>query len=175
MQLQERLGLAGKGLDLTDPVHSRKDICLLIGGGRGVWEDYTRAIDEANKAQRSWSTFAVNAIGMYVPDQLDYWFSLHCDRLVAWEHCRLLGCAGRYRKPKLISFRETGEFCKEGQIDATVRFGDPTVKRSAKHGGSLEDSGFFAMCIALCMGFKSVWLVGCPADDSGHVFIPDWK
>jgi len=81
-----------------------------------------------------------------------------------------------YKKPSLFSLQHTSrDGVEKGDIDAVWSFKDYILQHSAKHGGSLEDSGFFAMCIAIVLGYTRVWLVGCPADDSGHIFIPQWE
>jgi hypothetical protein len=151
--------------------HSGKT-CLVIGGARGVWEDFTQAKKDTPEAD----VLAVNAIGCYVPGKLNYWFSLHAFYLKTWHTVRKMTFKGHgYQKPALWALRHTGEGVEKGDMDAVWQFGDPTISRSAKRSGSLEDSGFFAMCIALVLGYSRVHLVGCPADDSGHVFIPKWE
>ena len=45
-----------------------------------------------------------------------------------------------------MALRTTGQYAGNPifpTIDREVSIGDPTIKRSAKHGGALEDSGFF--------------------------------
>jgi hypothetical protein len=164
-----------KDIVTTDFPHANnqlRDVCLVIGGAPCVWEDFKYAKELFPNSH----TLAVNAIGAYVPGSLTYWFSLHCAYLKTWHQVRKMTFKGHnYKKPLLFSLRHTGEGVEKGDIDAVWQFGDPTISRSAKHGGSLEDSGFFAMCIALVLGYKRVLLVGCPADDSGHIFIPQWE
>lgn len=157
----------------VNPQRNSGRICLVIGGGKNVWDEFKQAKEDTPNAD----TLAVNAVGCYVPGSLNYWFSLHCFYLKTWETVRRMCYKGEgYKRPTLFSLRHTSaDGVQKGDIDAIWQFGDPTLKRSAKHGGSLEDSGFFAMCIALVMGYGRVHLVGCPADDSGHVFIPDWE
>jgi len=156
-----------------NPERFKGRTCLLIGGGRSVWEDF----EYAKKLCPGADTFAVNAVGCYVPDTLNYWFSLHAYYLKTWHTVRQMVFRGHnYKRPILFSTKKiTADGVVEGDIDATWLFGDDTIRRSAKQGGSLEDSGFFAMCIALVLGYSRVWLVGCPADDSGHIFIPKWE
>lgn len=146
--------------------------CLVVGGAKGVWDDFRQAKQATPEAH----VLAVNAVGCYVPDPLQYWFSLHCAYLKTWHQVRKMTFKGHhYQRPQLWALRHTGEGVEKGDMDGIWQFGDPTISQSAKHGGSLEDSGFFAMCIALALGFGRVHLVGCPADDSGHVFIPEWN
>jgi len=146
--------------------------CLVVGGARGVWEDFRQAKKDTPDAH----VLAVNAIGCYVPGPLHYWFSLHCYYLKVWHEVRKMMFKGHnYQRPQLWALRHTGEGVVKGDMNGIWQFGDPTISQSAKHGGSLEDSGFFAMCIALVLGYTRVHLVGCPADDSGHVFIPQWE
>ena len=155
-----------------NPARLKSSTCLVIGGGVGVWDEFKQAkIDTPNA-----HVMAVNAVGCYVPKPLHYWFSLHCYRLKQWDILRRICDKETPDTPILFSLKHTSrDGVEQGDINAIWQFGDPTISKSAKHGGSLEDSGFFAMCIALVMGYGRVHLVGCPADDSGHVFIPEWK
>ena len=155
------------------PERYQHKTCLVIGGAPSVWEDFK----EAKAIYPHADTMAVNAIGSYVPGKLTYWFSLHCYYLKVWHQVRKMLYKGdaTYQAPILFSLRHTGEGVQKGDIDAIWKFEDATIECSAKNGGSLEDSGFFAMCIALVMGYRHVCLVGCPADASGHVFIPEWE
>jgi len=154
--------------------HSPQTPLLVVGGGPTVWDDYRRLTARLTTYQ----VLAVNAVGCYVPE-CHYWFSLHADYLANWALTRQLLDKGHgYTKPMLIALHTTGQYAGNPifpSIDREVSIGDPTIKRSAKHGGALEDSGFFAMCLGVAAGFQRVYLVGMPADDSGHIFIPKWN
>jgi len=163
------------GFEASDPSIP----CIVLGGGPNVWQEYNELVERLTLGPRkAFHVLAVNAVGAYAPI-CHYWFSLHCDYLVVWALTRKLMYRGNgpYKSPQLITTKKTGQFAGSEPfqpIDISCSIGGPTIQKSAKHGGSLEDSGFFAMCLAVAAGYHQVYLVGCPADDSGHVFIPKW-
>lgn len=154
-------------------------VCMVVAGGKEVWDDYRYAKEVLGDAPHR--VMAVNAVGMYVPDKLHYWFGLHLPRLNAWKYTRRIGQPNgqrEYDNPQLISVPHLPR--SKGlelplQAGWEVTFSNELISECAKYSGACEDSGFMAMVVAIAMGFKEVWLVGMPGDFHGHCFDPDWK
>lgn len=136
----EAHGYAGQGnvAQLIDTLHSRT--VIICGNAITIFHDLERAQKQLDKPV----IFAVNDIGMYLPD-VDHWVSLHADYLGAWKTVRW----NRSNK---------GEFTKYHTYEAKP-FSD-------YHWESLTPpmalSGYFALQIAWIMGAELIVLAGCP-------------
>ena len=133
---------------------------FVLGPAGGVWDEWHTV------RHMPGDVMAINDIGMYITEDVRWWYSSHDDRLKAW-------CGVRYalherrQKPALISCSR-----REGIDHWYLPLDD--IKAFSR-GSSIECSGVFAMVIGLLMGYEQVVLVGCPADGRGHQFHPSWR
>lgn len=123
--------------------------CIVVGGGRCVWNDIQRAQRFAR------SVITINDITMHLPMKIDHVYSNDHLWLPKWKAAR--------RDMLEKQFGETGP------THSNTVGGDITWPWPG-HGSS----GLGATYTALALGYSPVVLCGIPLDDSGHYFDPPW-
>jgi len=125
----------------------RERICILLAGGRSVWQDFK---DFACGWHSDFDIMCVNDVGMFWPNHLEHWFSLHGDQFSGW-------CAVRefhYKPAKYL------HACAPN---------NRAIVWPVPQGGT---STMSAVYTALVMGYKQVVMCGAPFSDDGHFFDP---
>lgn len=115
---------------------------LILGGAQCVWDD----IETAEKLCIYDAVMAVNDIGKDYPGRLDYWVTLHPDKLPLWASER---CGSR--DYEVWSHRRIG--------------GVHEVLEPGKGG-----SGLFGIRVGLDQGFTKIVLAGVPMESTPHYF-----
>lgn len=122
---------------------------VVVGGARGVFEDYDRVLAHYRGGI---VVFAANDVGMYLP-RLDHWCSLHTDNLGLWKPVRWMHAhAQENTKYHSTDPRPFIDYVWEGLRPLFCL------------------SGLFAMQLAWIMGASPIILVGCPMDATPRFF-----
>lgn len=147
----ERFGLQES--DLPSCANTCAGSALVVASGWSLWEDLELAgrIDER-------AVIAVKDAGLYLPRQVDHWYSSHADQMLLLRKMR--GCRRR------LGNLDTRRPVTHGLGDA----GDNVQHRWPWPGHS--SSGLMAIYTALGLGFGDILVVGMPQDDLGHFYDP---
>lgn len=124
---------------------------LIIGGGRGLWEDVGKV--------RPWTgdVMAVNDVGAYYRQTLNHWATLHPEYMPGWHFYRMKHNYGN----RGHVYTHSNKPHRDIQFDWNL----------ANIGGT---SGLFACQVGLALGYKRIILAGIHCDNSGHFFDPPW-
>jgi len=150
---------------------------LILGSAKCLWSDYIEAV----KLAKFDAVCAVNQSGCHFPDRIDYWCTLHPEKLLKWQQYRHdEGYSNDYvsishEKP------ETFELGKAyPRIDKRVDFRYPGMTESGS-------SGLLAVKAMQEEGFDQIVIAGMPMQlDQAHfhdakpwsernMFIPAWE
>lgn len=140
--------MAGKTTSGRVPVAT----AIVVGGGACVWDDLTIALRE----YRPDAVFVVNDIGTIYNDRIDFWCSLHPEKMLKWQTLRRQnGLNDDY-----ISYAH--EACQPGLVPG----GDPRIEKFLNYTypgmtGS-GSSGLLAVKCAQHEGFNRIVLCGVP-------------
>lgn len=125
---------------------------LVLGGASCVWDDAAAAQDLFSPG----IVVAVNDIGARWAGRLDYWCSLHPDKMQAW-------CKGRMERGLKPAGCHVGHEMHPG-IDKVIDYRWPGMNASGS-------SGLFAVKVALDHGADRVVLAGVPMKpEQAHFF-----
>jgi hypothetical protein len=143
-------------ITISDPPSIAGGDCpnmLILGGGKGLWEDYFAA----REVMPSSHIMCVNDIAaQFKAEKIQHAVSLH--------H-RLLPAVCIMRKEKGMLEKVCRHSSSRG-----AREDSADVYWCMQNGGGT--SGLFATKIAIAMGSKHIILCGLPIDSSGHYFDP---
>lgn len=134
---------------------------IICGGARTIWRD----LANAGELFRPTAIFCVNDIGVDYPERIDYWCTLHPEKLRAWQDARSL--AGR--NTDYIAYAhepnpELGSPDGRPRIDKWLDYRYPAMTGSGS-------SGLFAVKVAQAEGFDRIVLCGIPMQTVGkHYF-----
>lgn len=131
---------------------TRKRI-VILGGASCVWDDLARY-----KPPADCKVMVINDMGMKYQGRVDYWVTLHPEKLWKWQPGREAPLNQDY---ETIAYRKVDN----ARVDAV----------SGDWGGS---SGLYAIKVALEKGFDHVVLCGVPMDNQPNIFRPneaEWK
>lgn len=139
-------------------------LVVILGGAKSVWDDLARL----KEMKQPDVVIAINDAGAVWPHELNFWVTLHPDKLVGWAGRRV---ANGYPDPKkIIIHRELR------QREAGSMYYPPAsfVTLSPDWGGS---SGLFAANFALQSGYDRIVLCGVPMQPEGEHFFSSepWK
>lgn len=138
--------LSREAKELVGKYHDR--ICILMAGGRSVWDDVYEFTRKGNHSD--WDFLAVNDVGMFWPEHLEHWFSLHVEQFSGWCTVREF----HYKPAKYL------HACAPG--NRAVVWPVSTAGTSVRA----------AVLTALVLGYKQVVMCGAPFSDDGHFFDP---
>lgn len=125
---------------------------LVLGGADCVWEDMEAAYD----AFRPDWIVAVNDVGTRLPGAINYWVTLHQDKMGAWR-------AERERRGFSPALRHVSHEMRPG-IDETLDYRWPGMTGSGS-------SGLFGVKVAMDHGAGRVVLAGVPMQpERAHFF-----
>lgn len=125
---------------------------LVLGGAACVWEDMEAALDMFQPNV----IVAVNDVGTRWPGGLNYWVTLHPDKMPAWR-------AERERRGFRPAMCHVGHQAAEG-IDKVLDYRWPGMNASGS-------SGLFAVKVAMDRGADRVVLAGVPMKpEQAHFF-----
>lgn len=151
----QRMGVTGNGEFPVFP--KRHDVLLIMGSGRGIWEDMSAAYSK----EVPFDTMAINDMIMhcYRPSG---WMKVRLDHAVCFDkdqvhHYRELAVKSGARAHPITSHSNSGEADCVWGLDN--RYG-------------ICFSGCFAPFIAILMGYRKIMLAGIPNDGSGHYWAP---
>jgi len=129
---------------------------IILGGARCLWTDYEAAM----KLTSFDAVCAVNQAGRYFPERLDYWCTLHPERLLAWQNARH---DEGYNNDYFSIAHEKPETFELGisypRIDKAVDFRYPGMTESGS-------SGLLAVKAMQEEGFERIVLAGVPMNMS---------
>ena len=129
--------------------------CIVMGGSKLVWDDYYEA-SRMFKDKKDYDIIAVNDIGaQFKKEQIQHICSLH--------H-RIVGALKILRNER--GMLEDCQTHSAKEYDGV----DHAWGNIATSGGT---SGFFAVKLALAMGYKKIIVCGCGIDNTGHYFDPE--
>jgi hypothetical protein len=137
---------------------------IVIGGARCVFDD----IDAACALARFDLWIVCNDIGGVLRDDIDYWVTLHPEKLRGWQDKR--AAAGFNQDYKSIIHVRSDEECTgRPRIDEVIPYEWDGVSGSGS-------SGLFAVRVAKLKGAKRIVLAGVPMTaKAGHFFDDkDW-
>ena len=161
----EYRGITGAGKK-PGPVGQSSGICVVLGGGRCVWDDITKlwrmmgfTFRNSKDDEPPWTTIAVNDIACHYKPKLDHIASLHEAQLY----------------PSVLIRHENA--CHYSvPLTHTQRHGvdrpGPALYAWDLQGYVGGTSAGFAAAIAIAMGHSKVVLAGVPLDGNGHYFDP---
>ena len=115
---------------------------LILGGAKCVWSD----LEQAESLCEFDAVMAVNDVGKDYPGRLDYWVTLHPEKLSLW----------RSERPGNADYEVWSHKGGDG-IDHAL---------ACDTGGS----GLFAIDVGLDQGFTRVVLAGMPMSNQAHYF-----
>lgn len=130
----------------------RDGTALVVGGAACVWDDLTIALREYRPAL----VFVVNDIGTVYSDRIDFWVSLHPEKLLNWQTLR------RQNGLNDDYLTYTYEPCQPGLVPG----GDPRVDKwlDYRYPGMTGSgsSGLLAVKAAQAEGCDRIVLAGVP-------------
>lgn len=131
-----------------------EDKALLIAGtGRCLWDDIQK-IDYSKM-----DVMCVKDAIVHFPGPVHHAFSQHADQLVYFVKVREERFASTRRQPNAIAAHTSVE------------------RKAGVHAWNLPGHGtssLGAVYVGLALGYRNVVLAGCPLDDSGHYYDPEW-
>lgn len=143
-------------------------ICLVMGGGRCVWEDISRfykllgyTFTNSSDDEPPFTTIAVNDISCYYKPRLNHIVSLHESQV----------------GPSVLIRHENA--CHKSVPLTHTQKHKVDVPFPALHAWELRGyvggtSAGFAVAIAIALGHEKVVLAGVPLDGNGHFFDPEF-
>lgn len=130
---------------------------IIVGGGPTVWDDLKKL------AEVKADYMAVNEVGMFMPQALDHWVSIHAEYFQWWLPLR----RGASWTPAGLQLNHPTQ-THSVQRGAGVRHVWPKMQVPPGHGGSA-----LAACrIAFLLGYESAILAGVPLEGVGHFYEP---
>jgi len=140
-----------KGWKLED--YEKKSL-LIACTGRDVWKDIKR-IDYSEM-----DILCVKDTIVHFPDPIHHAFSQHADQLV-----------------HLVAIRNMRNPSTRRQTDEIKVHTSSDTKYPSVHAWNLPGHGtssLGAVYVGLALGYSNVVLAGCPLDDAGHYYDPEW-
>lgn len=136
-------------------------LAVILGGANTVWDDLSRLKEMAIPDV----VIAINDAGAVYPHEINFWATLHPDKLVGWTNRRL---ENGYPAPqKFVIHRELRPREAKSIFYPPASF----VIFTPDWGGS---SGLFASHFALTCGYERIVLCGVPMQpDKNHFFSED--
>lgn len=151
----EANGVRGTGKRPAIAEQFRGSRALVLGAGRGLWDDLARLLGPAPwREPQGWDVVVVNAAGHHCPFPFAHWFSLHANLL---QHFLALH---RARRPDWRHVHTHSDKHHPG-VEQVWSLENP--------GGC---SGIFAAQGVLAMGYGQVVLAGCGEDGRDHFYDP---
>lgn len=129
----------------SELVDKFKGTLLICAGAQSVWRDIN---EYSVNAVAYYHLMAVNDIGMFLPHQLEHWYSNHGDQLPAWMQVR----AFHHQQARYV---HTAKHQRNGIPWPVPTSGTSTLS---------------AVYVALCLGYDRIILCGAPLDNSPHFF-----
>lgn len=129
---------------------------LILGGGRGVWDDYEKA-KSLFRSERDYEIMCVNDIGGQ--------FKAECIEHIVSGHGELCFALKTMRHEKSMLEHVWTHSCQN-------KAGVDKWWNIKQVGGS---SSLLALKIAIIMGYKKIIICGVPLDSTGHYFDPPDK
>ena len=146
------------GIQIKDPVPgvagTFKGPLLIIGCGRGVWEDLHQIDHDHWKGDK----MVVKDIGAYYYRPIDHWFTRYPEHLPGW--------VGHYQRRMEKAGKTLKSFLRHAQKEG------PSVDHVWRFEGMASHlcSGLRAIVVGLALGYDEVVLAGIPKDNSGHFY-----
>jgi hypothetical protein len=129
---------------IPDIAGTYSGVCVIVGSGGGMWEDYAKIKDEG------FDIMGVNVGGQFIPS-LTHLFSWHCQQISA---------ISKFRK---------AEFHGKEFLTHSVRAYDGIDYVWYLSGGA-SMSGISAIDLCWLLGYRKIILCGVPMDDSGYFY-----